>query len=122
MPRLTLTCLSAILLIGCSNLTAQLLPGEKRHSYTASYILEGQKHSFQALFTVKDKKVAQFEGEPQAATGEERAYQLAFFANVRRFILEKSTDEIAIPDKVGDASQALVDAFRGVVSQLQKDA
>lgn len=109
-------------LVGCSNLTAQLLPGERELPYTASYALAGQQHSFHAVFIVKDRRVMQFKIESQAATGQERGFQLAFFANVRRFVLEKVVMDIAIPDVVGDASPELVAAFRAVIEKLKVDA
>ena len=111
--------LSSIFLTAC-NLSASLLGGGREHTYTPTYMVEGQGHTFTVTFTVTDRMVVRLKIEPGAITSAERARQLAFSANVRPFVLQKNVLEIELPESVGEEAQ-LTEIFRGGLEQLRGD-
>lgn len=120
MKKVTALFIASLLLASC-NLTAQLIGGERERefTYTKTYVLQGDKHSFEVTFVLKDGSVAKMTMEPQATTPSERAEQLAFSANVREYVLLKTPVAIVLPTAIGEASPELIGAFRNAVEQLK---
>ena len=102
--------LSAVLLLSGCNLRAQLL-GDTDHTYTATYERDGQTHTLTAKFSVQKQKVTALEMTPGGASGLERGRQLAFSANVRRYVLGLSVASITLPASIGEEEQ-LTGIFR----------
>ena len=107
------------LLTSC-NLTAQLVGGGQKFTYTETYTLQGDAHSFTTTFTLIDGKVAELTFEPGATTPSEHGEQLAFFANIRRHVLGKTPAEIILPNEIGEASAELIGAFGEAVTKLRE--
>jgi hypothetical protein len=116
--RMFLT-ISVLLLTGC-NLSASLLDGSGSQTYTPTYSANGQQHTMTITFTLAKGTVTGLTIEPGAASGDERGHQLAFSANIRRYVLEKSVDAIVVPQTVGEETQ-LTEIFQGVIEKLKND-
>ena len=68
-------------------------------------------------FVMTNEVVTALTIESGAASDLERAHQLAFAANVRSLIIEKSVEEIDIPVGIGD-EERLRKVFRKVIDEL----
>ena len=121
MKRFTLLLGAALLLAACSSLTAQLLQGSHEFTYTVAYAHDDQKHTMTATITVKDGQIIALAIEPGAASGIERAHQLAFSANVRRFLLEKNVSDVTLPAEGVGEETWITQAFAEVIAKLKKE-
>ena len=103
------------------NFSASLLGGDPQaFTYTPSYESNANTHTMTIEFTVQEGVVQSLKITPGAETGLERAHQLAFSANVRRFVLQKPVEEISIPASIGE-EHWITDVFRDVVEELKSD-
>lgn len=120
MKKVAALFITGLLLTSC-NLTAQLIGGGREFTHTETYVLQGDEHSFEVTFTLRDGNVAEMMMEPQATTPAEHAEQLAFSANVREYVLLKTPAAIVLPTAIGEASPELIGAFRNTLSKLQSE-
>jgi hypothetical protein len=113
--------ISLLLLSACSNLSASLLEGNNR-TYTSTYEADGLQHSLTITFVVEGRSVIGMDIDPGAGSGTERGRQLAFSANVRRYVLDRTPEEVelALPESVGEEAQ-LTEVFRDVIEDLKAD-
>ena len=112
---------AALLLAACGSLTAQLLQGSSEHVYSVTYAHDGQEHTMIVKITVKEQQVIALAIEPGAASGLERAHQLAFSANVRLFLIAILIKNIKLPESVGEESWITAAFDKQVLEKLKKD-
>lgn len=117
MKQIVLCIITAFLLASC-NLAASLTGGTIKHTFSPTYELRGEQHSLEITFGVKNGVVEELTISPGAVSAEENAHQMAFIANVRRFVLGKSIGEIELPEVVGN-EEKLTEVFHEAVSELQ---
>ena len=109
--------LIAMFLVGCE-LTASIIGGgAEDFSFAPTYRANSQDHSISITFTVENNIVTSLDIQPGGITGKEIGKQLAFSANIRKYVLEKEVSEISIPQVVGNEAQ-LTEVFRGLVVDL----
>ena len=107
-----------LLLVACSgtNLSASLIEEGGDLQKTVQYEVQGVTHSFAATLTVADGMISDIAFEQGAASGRERAHQLAFFANIRPHIIGKDIQTVIsnLPTVVGVGEEAkkLTGVFR----------
>ena len=104
--RLTFLACSALFLAACGNLTAELTGGTQTFPYTPAYEVDGLVHRMVVTIIVLGKNIKDVSIVPDAATPIERAYQLAFAANVRMELLGKVVSEISLSPVIGSGPEA----------------